>query len=119
MKKISRGLFTLLLLAAAVCCFQPAGAKEEGFSLVNHTGADITKVYVAPHGEKDWSHAAELLHGHTLKQGQHQDVSFHHASGMFDLRAEDAAGHHHDFTNLDLSKASEVTLDAGTVAHVK
>ncbi len=121
MKKISMGLFALLLLATMMLGSHPVRADEEGFALINQTGVDLQKVFVGVHGDEDWADADELLLGRTLKQGQQLDVSFNSEAGapMWDLRVEDSAGNYLEFSGLNLSTATEVTLGADTKAYIK
>ncbi len=85
-----------------------AGAQD--FTLVNATGVEIDKVYIAPHSSDDWEE--DILGQDTLADGQKVDIKFHRAekAAMWDLRVEDSKENSIEWENLNLLEISKLTL---------
>jgi len=86
-----------------------AGAQD--FTLVNATGVEIDKVYIAPHSSDDWEE--DILGQDTLADGQKVDIKFHRTekSAMWDLRIEDNKENSIEWENLNLLEISKLTLN--------
>ena len=85
-----------------------AGAQD--FTLVNETGVEIDKVYIAPHDSDDWEE--DILGKDTLPNGQSVEIKFHRdeTAAQWDLRIEDKGGNSIEWENLNLLKINKVTL---------
>jgi len=88
-----------------------ANAANQDFTLVNATGVEIDKVFIAPHDVDDWQE--DILGQDTLPDGQSVDIKFHRAetSAMWDLRIEDKQGHAIEWENLNLLEINKLTLN--------
>jgi hypothetical protein len=85
-----------------------AGAQD--FALINETGVEIDKVYIAPHSSDDWEE--DILGQDTLPSGQKVDIKFHRAekAALWDLRIEDSKENSIEWENLNLLEISKLTL---------
>lgn len=85
------------------------GGKQD-FTLVNQTGVEIDKVYIAPHDSDDWQE--DILGQDTLPSGQSVDIKFarNEKAAVWDLRIEDSKGNSIEWENLNLLEISKVTL---------
>ncbi|MBC8030205.1 MAG: hypothetical protein H7Z16_08845 [Pyrinomonadaceae bacterium] len=85
-----------------------AGAQD--FTLVNATGVEIDKVYIAPHSSDDWEE--DILGQDTLPDGQKVDIKFNRAekAALWDLRVEDSKENSIEWENLNLLEISKLTL---------
>jgi len=86
-----------------------AGAQD--FTLVNATGVEIDKVYIAPHSSDDWEE--DILGQDTLPDGQKVDIKFNRAekAALWDLRVEDSKENSIEWENLNLLEISKLTLN--------
>lgn len=86
-----------------------AGAQD--FTLINTTGVEIDKVYIAPHSSDDWEE--DILGQDTLPDGQKVDIKFHRSekAAMWDLRVEDKKENSIEWENLNLLEISKLTLE--------
>ena len=111
--------FVAKLVARAVCATAIAGAflmsaavfaGEQDFTLVNHTGVEIHKLYTSPHSSDDWEE--DVLGKDTLDDGESIDITFpkREKAAHWDLRVEDEHGNAINFQNLNLKEISEVVL---------
>lgn len=67
--------------ATAVVTQTPApAAGAQDFTLVNATGVEIDKVYIAPHSSDDWEE--DILGQDTLADGQTVDIKFNRGEGQ-------------------------------------
>ena len=87
-----------------------ARAGEQDFTLVNHTGVEIHKLFTSPHSSDNWEE--DVLGKSTLGDGESVDVTFPKKteSAHWDLRVEDSAGNAINFADLNLKEISEVVL---------
>ena len=87
-----------------------AMAGEQDFTLVNHTGVEIHKLFTSPHSSDDWEE--DVLGEDTLADGESFDISFpkREKATHWDLRVEDSKGNGITFENLNLKEISEVVL---------
>ena len=85
-----------------------AGAQD--FTLVNATGVEIDKVYIAPHSSDDWEE--DILGQDTLPDDQKVDIKFNRAekAALWDLRVEDSKENSIEWENLNLLEISKLTL---------
>jgi hypothetical protein len=85
-----------------------AGAQD--FTLVNATGVEIDKVYIAPHSSDDWEE--DILGQDTLPDGQKVDIKFNRTekAALWDLRVEDNKENSIEWENLNLLEISKLTL---------
>ena len=93
----------------------PANAPEstegkQDFTLVNATGVEIDKVYIAPHSSDDWEE--DILGQDTLATGDIASITFspREKPKMWDIKIVDKAGGSLVWENLNLLEISEVTL---------
>jgi hypothetical protein len=95
--------------AAATQPASTAGAQD--FTLVNATGVEIDKVFIAPHSSDNWEE--DILGQDTLPNGDKVDIKFHRAekAALWDLRIEDKQEHFIEWENLNLLEISKLTLD--------
>jgi len=109
---------------APVAAAQPAAPADtsaaQDFTLVNTTGVEIDKLYIAPHSSDNWEE--DILGQDTLADGDKLDIKFSRAekAPMWDLRIEDKGGHSIEWENLNLLEISKVTLtykDGKATAH--
>ena len=96
----------MLLLANAATAH--AGAQD--FTVVNKTGVEIHALFVSAADKNDWEE--DILGKDTLAAGQSVDVSFDadEAAEKWDLRVQDKDGNAIEWTDLDLTEISKVTL---------
>jgi hypothetical protein len=99
-------LTTLLLVANRETSF----AAEQDFTLVNATGVEIHAVYVSPADKNEWG--KDILGKDTLADGQSAEIKFSpkEEAEKWDLRVEDKGGNSIEWSDLDLTEISEVTL---------
>ena len=104
---------TLRLLAVvgvSLLAATAAVAGEQDFTVVNHTGVEIHKLFVAPHSSDDWGD--DILGKDTLEDGETLDITFsrHETATHWDLRIEDSEGHSIEWESLNLKEISKVIL---------
>lgn len=109
----------MMLLALVLTSFGVARAGAQDFALVNNTGVEIHAVYVAPSSSDNWEE--DLLNGRVLKAGQQLNVTFNDDSNaaLYDIRVEDEDGGSLEFSQIDLMRASVVTLGSDHKAYMK
>ena len=86
-----------------------AGADQD-FTVVNKTGVVIDKLYVSPSDKDDWQD--DILGQDQLADGASVDIKFHpkEKTAKWDLRIEDTKGNAIEWTDLDLTEISKLTL---------
>jgi hypothetical protein len=110
-----RCFLALLALALASMTLLPAAVRAESsldFKLVNDTGYEINKVFIAPSQSDDWGDDV-LGKGVRLGDGQSAQITFHPRAESvehWDLQILFNDGEYRYWRNLDLSKISEVTI---------
>jgi hypothetical protein len=84
--------------------------RKQSFTLVNHTGGDIFKVFISPHSANDWQD--DLLARNIQTDGESVAIKFHRIekAAMWDLRVENRDGQYLEWENLNLLEISKVTL---------
>lgn len=111
MLSIRRMLQTIAAAAAlTLVAATPAFAGEQDFTLVNHTGVEIHKLFTSPHSSDDWEE--DVLGEDTLADGESFEISFprREKAAHWDLRVEDSKGNSITFENLNLKEISELVL---------
>jgi len=109
LKKLIRAIAATAMLGALGA--SPAAlAGEQDFTLVNHTGAEIQRLYTSPHRSNDWEE--DVLGEDTLADGESLEITFPKRTRAthWDLRVEDSKGHAITFEDLNLKEISEVVL---------
>lgn len=99
-------LGTLVILARP----DSARAADQDFTLINKTGVEIHALYVSPADKNDWG--KDILGKDTLGDGQSAKITFHpkEEAAKWDLRVEDSKGNSIEWTDLDLTEISTLTL---------
>lgn len=100
-------LTTLLLLANP----NTSLAGDQDFTVINKTGVEINALYVSPADKNDWG--ADILGKDTLADGASTEIEFdaEEEAEKWDLRIEDKEGNSIEWTDLDLTEISKVTLN--------
>jgi len=108
--KLSRAVAAAMLMVAAVALSPSSLAGDQDFTLVNHTGVEIHKLYTSPHSSDEWEE--DVLGKDTLDDGESIDITFtkKEKAAHWDLRVEDAKGNSITWENLNLKEISEVAL---------
>ncbi len=96
----------MLLLASAIS----SQAGDQDFTLVNKTGVEIHALYVSPADQNEWGE--DILGKDTLPAGQTAEISFdpEEEAEKWDLRVQDKDGNAIEWSDLDLTEISKVTL---------
>lgn len=97
----------MLLLANA----NTSHAGDQDFTVVNNTGVEINALYVSPADKSDWGE--DILGKDTLPTGESTDIEFdpEEEAAKWDLRIEDKQGNSIEWSDLDLTEISKVTLN--------
>ena len=100
-------LSTILLLANSNTTL----AGDQDFTLVNSTGVEIHALYVSPADQNEWG--SDILGKDTLADGQSAEITFSpkEEAEKWDLRVEDGEGNSIEWSDLDLTEISKVTLN--------
>ena len=85
-------------------------AADQDFTLDNETGVEIHALYVSPADKDEWG--ADILGKDTLPSGESAEITFNpkEEAEQWDLRVEDSKGNSIEWTDLDLTEISKVTL---------
>ena len=104
------GALAATALVGAFSLSSTALAGEQDFTLVNHTGVEIHKLFTSPHSSDNWEE--DVLGKSTLGDGESVDVTFpkKEQAAHWDLRVEDSSGNAINFSDLNLKEISEVVL---------
>ncbi|MGE5527539.1 MAG: hypothetical protein ACM3X6_00140 [Patescibacteria group bacterium] len=107
MKRLAALLTLIILLAAAISL--PALAGSQDFTLVNKTGVDIYKLYIAPTDSDDWE--SEMLQGDVFKDGESLNITFDSRSETFwDIMVVDSEGTEITFEKINLKQTAKIIL---------
>jgi hypothetical protein len=106
-KLLSLCLSAVLVLASQTASF----AGDQDFKLNNKTGVEINALYVSPADKNEWGE--DILGQDTLAAGASVEIEFSpkEEAAKWDLRVEDKEGNSIEWTDLDLTEISEVTLN--------
>ena len=90
---------------------QTSNAGEQDFTLVNKTAVEINALYVSPADKNEWGE--DILGRDTLPAGETVEIEFdpEEEAEKWDLRVEDKQGNSIEWTDLDLTEISKVTLN--------
>jgi hypothetical protein len=107
MKRITI-VFSLLFMLMLSCTVAFAGAQD--FTLVNHSGFQITNVYVAPSQSDDWGD--DVLGNQVLNDNYQVNIHFHHGERAthWDLQVTDSDGNNHTYNHFNLKEISKIIL---------
>ena len=97
--------------AAANTAAAPATVgSAQDFTVINKTGVIIDKLYVSPSDKDEWQD--DILGQDQLADGASVDIKFHpkEKTAKWDLRIEDTKGNAIEWTDLDLTEISKLTL---------
>jgi len=99
---------TCLLVLAAGAGSMSAGDLD--FTLVNDTGLTINEFYVSPSNDNEWGE--DVLGRDVLAHGERLDITFSRKETecMWDLKIVDADKDDVIWEDINLCKASEITL---------
>jgi hypothetical protein len=108
---MKRFLMTAALFGAVVASAPLAAQSKLDFTLVNKTGLTIDYVYVSPTNDDQWGE--DVMGRDVLKHGESVDIVFSRTekSCMWDLKIKDEDGDEVEWSNLDLCKATEISLN--------
>jgi hypothetical protein len=102
-----------VLMAGAMSTLMASAAfaGKQDFILHNETGVEIHEVYVSPSDSDDWQEDI-LGEEDTLPDGESVAISFNdrEKTKKWDIRVTDGEEGSIDWTGLDLTRISEVTL---------
>ena len=103
---LALSLSALLLLATG----NTGLAGDQDFTVINKTGVEINALYVSPADKEDWG--SDILEDDTLAPGGSAEIEFdpQEEAEKWDLRVEDKEGNSIEWTDLDLTEISKVTL---------
>jgi len=106
---------TMRTLALGICLIvatlAPASAQSKlDFTLKNDTGIVIYEVYVTPNDSDDWED--DIMGKDVLADGESVDITFSRSERTcnWDLKVVDEKDNEIEWTELDLCKASHITL---------
>ncbi len=85
------------------------GAAQD-FTVINKTGVIIDKLFVSPSDKDEWQD--DFLGQDQIADGASVDIKFHpkEKTAKWDLRIEDTKGNAIEWTDLDLTEISKLTL---------
>jgi len=106
MKRLVLGLVAAVLLSAAAATAQ----GKQDFVLVNRTGLIIAELYVSPADDDEWGE--DVLGRDILKDGEKVEITFsrREKACKWDLKIVDEDDDSVTWEDIDLCKASEITL---------
>jgi hypothetical protein len=86
-------------------------AGDQDFTLLNSTGVEIHALYVSPADKNEWG--SDILGKDTLASGQTAEISFDptEEAAKWDLKVSDEKGNSIEWSDLDLTEISKVTLN--------
>lgn len=109
------GMMAVLMLSLSAVAF----AGEQDFTLVNQTGVDIHRVFIAPNHVRDWG--SDVMGRDILPDGSSVLITFSPGdrSIYWDIRVEDKGGNYLEWENFNLKEISVITLKPGGQAEYK
>jgi hypothetical protein len=106
LKRLTAIVFALWALAASPILAQ----SKLDFRLMNDTGLTIAEIYVSPNDSDEWGE--DIMGKDVLKHRESVDIEFSRKekSCNWDLKIVDEDNNDIEWTELDLCKASHITL---------
>jgi hypothetical protein len=106
MKRVLMGLCFAVVFAVSVAAF----AGDQDFVLVNKTGLTIDELYVSPTHDNEWGE--DVLGKDVLKNNENVEIKFSRkeTACVWDIKIVDEDDDDVIWTEIDLCKASEITL---------
>jgi hypothetical protein len=103
-------LFCIAAIGLSIATMSLAFAGDQDFTVVNKTGVEIHKLFVAPHSSDEWGE--DILGKDTLGDGESVDIKFGNRAkaAHWDLKIEDSKGNYVTWESLNLLEISKVTL---------
>ena len=107
MKRLIVALCLAVIVAGSVALL---ARGNQDFVLVNKTGLTIEELYISPANDNEWGE--DVLGVDVLKTGQKVTIKFSHKETecMWDLKIVDEDGDDIVWQDINLCKASEITL---------
>ena len=107
---IKTTLVAAALLVTMIAPSRPAAPNTLDFTLVNKTGITVTHVYVSPSDADVWGD--DIMEEDVLQNNESVDIEFDRkeTTCSWDLRVTDKDGDHVEWEELNLCKASKITL---------
>lgn len=117
MKQFARAALIACALAAVTTAVVWAGKQD--FVLVNKTGVTISELYVSPSDVDDWEE--DVLGQDVLENNQQVKINFAPDAKkcMYDLKVQTDSDDELIWEEIDLCKASKVTLKKKGVAEIE
>jgi hypothetical protein len=99
-----------LIALAVLTVASPAFAGKQDFTVVNRTGYQIDKIFVAPSKSNDWEE--DVMGDDVMEDGTSQPITFESGTSTckYDLKAVYNDGDSAEWGNIDLCTVSKVTL---------
>jgi hypothetical protein len=103
--------FTSCAAAVLLLANSNAFAGDQDFTLVNSTGVEIHSLFVSPADKDNWG--PDILGQDTLADGQTTEIEFDakEDAAKWDLKVTDREGNSIEWSDLDLTEISQVTLN--------
>ena len=105
-----RSLLLALCLATGLSASPLVAQSKLDFTLLNRAGVVIAKLYVTPSRDDEWGE--DILGRAVLAHSESTDILFSRSekSCMWDMKIVDEDEDEIEWSNLDLCKASHITL---------
>lgn len=99
-----------LATALVICASVFVSAARQDFTLVNQTGLTISELYVSSSATTDWEE--DVLGRDVLAHGESVKITFdkRERECLYDIKTVDEDGDELMWTEIDLCRASRVTL---------
>ena len=106
MKRLLMGLCVAVVCAVSLAAF----AGDQDFVLINKTGLTIDEFYVSPADDDEWGE--DVLGKDVLKNNESVEIKFSRKETdcIWDIKIVDEDDDPVTWTDIDLCKASEITL---------
>ena len=109
-----------VVVGAAISLASMASAAQQDFTLVNHTGLELSAMYVAPESDEN-SWGSDLFEGKVLPDGNEVDIVFSPQNSECDyaINFKDSAGTEWEIRHVDLCYGTwtklNLTMQGGKV----
>ncbi len=109
MTRSSKTLVLVCLIAATLCVALTAYAGTQDFTLVNHTGDQVYRIYISETSNDDWEE--DVLGEDVMENGGRLEISFSGRKAcLWDIMAMDEEDNSVTFNSLNLCEVSVVVL---------